>query len=213
MALCAYQTVGTNLWVQLWRPSVIYMDFVHSVWWATMLPTRNFYPQGVVLSLLWNQGPHYAFISFFKLCRFFFFFWYFYSFLGLLCCLLSFNFSQLFHYIVILSLITILLPTPFFPTALPPGHHILLQSLLVALSSCSTANHVGNFPFLLFWFILPFPGSLVFPFFSSLLCCKIFSSNFPKMSMLRNKCSKLLHVWKCLHSTFTLNCVCLDTIF
>lgn len=36
-------------------------------------PTRNFYPQGVVLSLLWNQGPHYAFISFFKLCRVFFF--------------------------------------------------------------------------------------------------------------------------------------------
>ena len=82
--------------------------------------------------------------------------------------------------------------TPFFaPTALLLG--ITFSSCLSwLLFHLAQQQIIWEFPFLLFGFILLFPRSLIFLFFSSFFCCKIFSSNFPRMSMLRDKYSKSL---------------------
>lgn len=40
--------MGPNLWAWLWRPSVIYSDFIHSIWWTTTLQHQIFTPKGQV---------------------------------------------------------------------------------------------------------------------------------------------------------------------
>ena len=108
--------------------------------------------------------------------------------------LLAFALLHLFfHYIVILSLITIPLlhPSLFSPSALLLG--ITFSSCLSwLLFHLARQQILWELPFPLFGFILLFPRSLIFLFFSSSFCCKIFSSNFPRMSMLRDEYSKSL---------------------